>query len=147
MNFWRFLSCRQTAIRLTHYAIEIDKKQNIGLPFGVCPMVQVHKARRTMTRNMVPTPQNIVLQLTSWLLLSLFHPYTSHISVILKSIHYRYIDNRPWKRLHLNSGHVPPHADESPVPRVCCSCIVIWFDIYFSDKIPINPFLRDIEMS
>lgn len=26
MNFWRFLSCRQTAIRLTHYAIEIDKE-------------------------------------------------------------------------------------------------------------------------
>lgn len=26
MNFWLFLSCRQTAIRLTHYAIEIDKE-------------------------------------------------------------------------------------------------------------------------
>lgn len=143
MNFWRFLSCRQTAIRLTHYAIEIDKETKHWFTFrcmsnGTSPQSE----KNDDSKHGSNTPK-----LTSWLLLSLFHPYTSHISVILKSIHYRYIDNRPWKRLHLNSGHVPPHADESPVPRVCCSCIVIWFDIYFSDKIPINTFLRDIEMS
>lgn len=54
MNFWRFLSCRQTIIRQTLYAIEI-KKQNIVLPFGECPMEQIHKARKTRTRNMFPT--------------------------------------------------------------------------------------------
>lgn len=147
MNFWRFLSCRQTAIRLTHYAIEIDKETKHWFTFRCMSNGTSPQSEKNDDSKHGSNTQNIVLQLTSWLLLSLFHPYTSHISVILKSIHYRYIDNRPWKRLHLNSGHVPPHADESPVPRVCCSCIVIWFDIYFSDKIPINPFLRDIEMS
>lgn len=131
MNFWRFLSCRQTIIRQTLYAIEI-KKQNIVLPFGECPMEQIHKARKTRTRNMIPTQKKIVFQQTSWLLWSLCHLNTSHLSVIFKSIHYRYIDKRPWKRLHLNNVHVPSHANESPGPRVSWTCIKIWYHTFLT---------------
>lgn len=76
--------------------------------------------------------KNIVLQLTSWLLWSLFHPYASHISVIFKSIHYRYIDKRPWKRLHLNNVHVPSHANESPGPRGSWTYIKIRYRIFLT---------------